>query len=323
MGLRFRKSIKIAKGVRVNFNKKSVGVTLGTKGFHHTINTSGRRTTSVGLPGTGLYYSKSSGGNRKAVPRRQQSATATVSLESNGMFAARPDPAKAYNKHFLPYYILGGLFVLTTFSLIIDGQVGSTVIAAIFAASLLYFGRKHQRIRANAPSDPYANLNAPISQAKRLYFNNENADVTWEQLVQAAQMRAPQDIRIASESFSLIQSTVDPETFFSRLELAVEHLQAAAIAESYIVFPEDATPSLTLQEINTSREDYIMDFIQRAYDKMIQKANALKTENGRRNRKVAFYRSMLDYTDKLPENCIRHLLSMMEKDEITEDECTK
>ena len=56
MSLRFRKSFKIAPGVKLNLNKKSTSVTFGGKGFHHTINSGGRKTTSVGIPGTGLYY---------------------------------------------------------------------------------------------------------------------------------------------------------------------------------------------------------------------------------------------------------------------------
>lgn len=56
MSLRFRKSFKVAPGVKLNLNKKSASVTFGGKGFHHTLNSSGRKTTSVGIPGTGLYY---------------------------------------------------------------------------------------------------------------------------------------------------------------------------------------------------------------------------------------------------------------------------
>lgn len=62
MGLRFRKSFKIAPGVKLNLNKKSAGITFGGKGAHFTMNTKGKNTTSVGVPGTGLYYSSTSGG---------------------------------------------------------------------------------------------------------------------------------------------------------------------------------------------------------------------------------------------------------------------
>ena len=64
MGVRFRKSVKICKGVRVNFGKRGASVSFGTKGLHKTIHTSGRVTSTVGIPGTGISYSTSSGGRK-------------------------------------------------------------------------------------------------------------------------------------------------------------------------------------------------------------------------------------------------------------------
>ncbi len=61
MGLRVRKSIQICKGVRLNLGTSGASVSFGTKGLRHTIHTSGRRTTSVGIPGTGISYSKTHG----------------------------------------------------------------------------------------------------------------------------------------------------------------------------------------------------------------------------------------------------------------------
>lgn len=61
MGFRFRKSFKIAPGVKLNINKKSAGLTFGGKGAHFTMNTKGKNTTSVGVPSTGLYYTSTSG----------------------------------------------------------------------------------------------------------------------------------------------------------------------------------------------------------------------------------------------------------------------
>ncbi|MHC1722576.1 MAG: DUF4236 domain-containing protein [Aminipila sp.] len=56
MGIRFRKRVKIVPGLTLNINKKSVGVTAGVRGAHASINTEGQRTTSMGIPGTGLSY---------------------------------------------------------------------------------------------------------------------------------------------------------------------------------------------------------------------------------------------------------------------------
>lgn len=43
MGLRFRKSIKIGNGVKLNIGKKSVGFSVGGKGARYTVNSSGRQ----------------------------------------------------------------------------------------------------------------------------------------------------------------------------------------------------------------------------------------------------------------------------------------
>lgn len=57
MGFNFRKSLKIAPGVRLNITKKGVSsVSLGGKGARVNLGKKGTRTT-VGMPGTGLSYS--------------------------------------------------------------------------------------------------------------------------------------------------------------------------------------------------------------------------------------------------------------------------
>lgn len=66
MGLRFRKSFKLAPGVRLNLGRKGFGASFGGKGMRHTISSTGRRTTSVGIPGSGLSYTHTHG-SRKPV----------------------------------------------------------------------------------------------------------------------------------------------------------------------------------------------------------------------------------------------------------------
>ena len=66
MGTRFRRSFKVAPGVRVNLNKKSASISFGPKGLKHTVSTTGKSHTTVGIPGTGLSYTTSSGGKSGA-----------------------------------------------------------------------------------------------------------------------------------------------------------------------------------------------------------------------------------------------------------------
>ena len=55
MPLRFRRSIRILPGLRVNLGKRGASVSVGVRGAHVTFGKTGTRTT-VGLPGTGVSY---------------------------------------------------------------------------------------------------------------------------------------------------------------------------------------------------------------------------------------------------------------------------
>ena len=66
MGMRYRKSIKLLPGVRLNLNKKSASISFGTKGLRHTISTTGKSHTTIGIPGTGISYTTSGGSSRKS-----------------------------------------------------------------------------------------------------------------------------------------------------------------------------------------------------------------------------------------------------------------
>lgn len=79
MGLRFRKSISIIPGVKLNFGKTGMSVSTGVPGFRKTFHSSGRVTTSVGIPGTGLYYvdtkNTSTQNSRRNTQTRHQTPT--------------------------------------------------------------------------------------------------------------------------------------------------------------------------------------------------------------------------------------------------------
>ncbi|MEV0847271.1 DUF4236 domain-containing protein [Streptomyces sp. NPDC049954] len=52
MALTFRKSFRVLPGLRLNINRRSWSVTSGGgKGPRHTTSSTGRRTTSMDLPG--------------------------------------------------------------------------------------------------------------------------------------------------------------------------------------------------------------------------------------------------------------------------------
>ena len=56
MGFRFRKSINLGGGFRVNLSKSGVGYSFGSKGFRYTKKAGGGTRTTASIPGTGLSY---------------------------------------------------------------------------------------------------------------------------------------------------------------------------------------------------------------------------------------------------------------------------
>lgn len=56
MGFRFRKSLKIAPGVRLNLSKSGVGMSAGIRGARVGLSSRGTTYSSVGIPGTGMSY---------------------------------------------------------------------------------------------------------------------------------------------------------------------------------------------------------------------------------------------------------------------------
>ncbi len=80
MGLRFRRSIKLAPGIRMNLSGSGVSWSLGPRGATIGI---GKRGTylSAGIPGTGLYARERIDGGQRAAPSTRQPATVQVKID--------------------------------------------------------------------------------------------------------------------------------------------------------------------------------------------------------------------------------------------------
>lgn len=106
MSLRFRKSMKLLPGVRLNFSKETVGLSFGVPGARYTINSKGRRTLSTGIPGTGIYNVETlSSGTRSSRSRAAAPAESNESAggpPSPGFFAGKAE--RALNTLLLDIY---------------------------------------------------------------------------------------------------------------------------------------------------------------------------------------------------------------------------
>ena len=146
MGLRFRKSFKVAPGVKVNIGKKSSSVSFGGKGARYTVSSSGRRTKSVSIPGTGISYvdTKTSGsGNKKSASSKSSAGVCHISACSGASPSPKrdkkpemPDKEKhASVLRMIVFYLFTALFAFSLLIglLLIIGSISEGV-AGIFMA---------------------------------------------------------------------------------------------------------------------------------------------------------------------------------------------
>ncbi len=56
MGFRFRKIISVIPGVKVNLSKTGASTSIGGHGATVNVGTSGKKTVTLGIPGSGMSY---------------------------------------------------------------------------------------------------------------------------------------------------------------------------------------------------------------------------------------------------------------------------
>lgn len=93
MALRFFRRIRLAPGLSLNLSKGGGSLSFGPPGYKYTAGTAGTRRT-VGLPGTGLYYTERGGHSHKS------RATTTAKSPAPPVTPAAPDAAERLDLGF-------------------------------------------------------------------------------------------------------------------------------------------------------------------------------------------------------------------------------
>lgn len=195
MGFRFRKSFKIAPGVRVNVGKKSIGFSAGVKGARVSVNSSGRKTTTVGIPGTGLSYQKTEKiGGHAATDKHDQTApeyTPTVDLPP--IDPQPPRPPRTPKGMLTLLKVLAVLLIAMSLTLTLVSVVGGFLGTAL-GCFILYYRRT--RIAWNGDKPPRCRWMVVVAVLFVLLAvggkasPDPAADATAEQTVQAEQAAA-------------------------------------------------------------------------------------------------------------------------------------
>lgn len=115
MGFRFRKSVKIAPGVKLNFGKKSVGMSIGGKYGGVSLNSKTGARVRASAPGTGLSYST----------KISESGKKCAKSSSKPVTNSRPICLRWWYIALIVLFAIGGL-----------GNIGTSVGAAIFGIAV-------------------------------------------------------------------------------------------------------------------------------------------------------------------------------------------
>jgi hypothetical protein len=185
MGFRYRKSINLGGGFRVNLSKSGIGYSFGRKGFRVSKTARGTTRRTASIPGTGVSYVKETGKKSRNAQNRgaaspqsepvmedsnsydtqsitNNAATEMVSEGLEDMLGAASRALK-FNKiaalGFLVTLVFGFAFPLLL------------ILTAIFAALMIYIRKKgtillDYRIDADEQSDIDKRMNPMIKIAK-------------------------------------------------------------------------------------------------------------------------------------------------------------
>lgn len=136
MGMRFRKSINLGGGARVNISKSGVGGSIGGDGYRYTKKADGGTRNTVSIPGTGISYVKESGYKSKK-----------KSAEVKAMPQGKVENHIEYAFFWIIFRLIGyitfpvGLILLMIEPLVGIGYIGLSVIS-YFAAN--YYKKKRK-----------------------------------------------------------------------------------------------------------------------------------------------------------------------------------
>lgn len=94
------------------------------------------------------------------------------------------------------------------------------------------------------------------------------------------------------ESLNLVNTTVNPEVFFGRLNFLLDVLLELRQYEKYKIF-KGISPTHRYKNILENLGEIVNDFIDRSYAKVLEKIRSLKTEKARQSNLEKYAQSML------------------------------
>ncbi len=120
----------------------------------------------------------------------------------------------------------------------------------------------------------------------------------------AAEMMAPQWLKIMIESRDIVNRTTEPDVFFSRYDTVKEKAEQLASISKYVKF-KGMKPAEVLRRVTEQEDAATRDMVLRCFQKAVLNAEKLKTEKGKLGQFEKFQSSLEPYFFRMSDENAR------------------
>lgn len=120
----------------------------------------------------------------------------------------------------------------------------------------------------------------------------------------AAEMMAPQWLKILVESRDIVNRTTEPDVFFSRYDTVKEKAEQLASISKYVKF-KGMKPAEVLRQVTEQEDAATRDMVLRCFQKAVLNAEKLKTEKGKLGQFEKFQSSLEPYFFRMSDENAR------------------
>lgn len=120
----------------------------------------------------------------------------------------------------------------------------------------------------------------------------------------AAEMMAPQWMKILVESRDIVNRTTEPDVFFSRYDTVKEKAEQLASISKYVKF-KGMKPAEVLRQVTEQEDAATRGMVLRCFQKAMLNAEKLKTEKGKLGQFEKFQSSLEPYFFRMSDENAR------------------
>lgn len=205
MGFKFRKSIKIAPGVKFNIGKKSAGLSIGNKFGGISVNSKTGIRGRASAPGTGLSYSTKLSGSKKNVKKSDNQ-------DKSDSFAQIPQGTKKPIAARTWFLCLALLIIISGISYFSKSTI--TALFMVFIGGLMMFFWSKKRKQSKIDMLLFDRQKQIFNESIRIFMSTTNPETFFGRY---------EDAKIAAKAMS--QMTDQPILHGEPPQAAVEMLE--------------------------------------------------------------------------------------------------